>query len=629
MILHPSLSHAGTLIVLPMTLGVFFGYGQEEGTNRRDSLSIVGRSSDAVEEMLMGEDPTTVEALSWERQSTPVSLVGPEKSEKPTPSTPQPNGAPLRSTSRLLYIEASISQTNGLTSLPVDSLLLGSQLATVFRLRIHPGRNWDGHLVVAKQRGERFSDAAMRGSLRYSWEGGGEIVLGDYVVNVSHGLSLSGNRASMGNGARRSTRSRDFLSPFFGTGTMGFLRGGAMVLQAKAAGGVGTFALLLSRRSLAGLTREDGTVRSIDWTGYERTAKEAEKQSALHESVVGVRCSWSNRGIADVGVTWSRTTYDKRVQPESGTGFSGDRSELLGIDLVLASRFSNFSAEIARTWDGALSFVSRGELRPAIGTTCVLLVRSYGDGFSNPHASAFGRHRDGGNERGIYLGFSTLPIPGVAFDAGVDIYRHPGRSTATIFPSSGTEAGVQAILGNNGGVAVTLRLRHRRTLEERLVTSSPSKQFRRDVTSELLSISGMARIPIAAGLQLQCRASTNSHRPDCGLPSSSGSLLGVGVRWRSRFLDVECGGALFSTESYDAAVSIVEPGAARALNAITCYGSGARVALSISWKFWEGGMISSKVGSTMPGWKPSSETGIPDMHPPSLTNFVVEVSAFL
>ncbi len=625
---HTLFLHVATLASAALiAVGSSVGYSQEMERSRGDSAAREVRLRNDDEQILLGEDPVAIEAESWERQSIPVSLA--EMENRGIPASPdQVTGNPrARTSARVLYFESSVSRTNGLMTMPADTLLLGTPFSSLFRLRIHPARCWDAHFVLAKQAGEQFADAAMRGSICYSAEEGVRVILGDYVVNVSHGLALSGNRASIGEGVTRSSSSREQLSPYFGAGTMGFLRGAAIRLMKRMEGGTGNIVIFASRRALAATTREDGTVRSIDWTGYERTEKESQKQSRLHETFFGARCSFGSTSGMSAGVTWSRTLYDRMIVPESGIGFTGDRSEVAGMDLGMNMRHARLSAELARLPDGSLSFVSRAEVRPAVGTTVVVAARSYGVGFSNPHASAFGHHRDGGNEQGIFLAFSTRPVPDLEVDGSVDAFRYPGRSSSTMFPASGTEAGLQTVVGRSTATTVTVRLRLRHSIEERIVTAAPSGEFRRDVMVELLSVGGLVRIPLGPDFQLKCRFSTVSHRPDCGLRSSRGSLLGAGASWRLREAEIEGAMSLFTTESYDAAVSVIEPGAARTISAMTCYGSGARVSVSASWRPWDMLLISLKVGSTMSGWKPSSESGIPDMHPPSLTTFTMELSS--
>ena len=613
------------IIIFAATSGV----SQESDDLEPDSSTIEVPNPTTEEGNLLGEELKAIDALSWERQSTPISLTQtPSRTHEMSPDDPVFQRS-SRSTSYFAYLETSVARSRGGTTMPSDSLLLGSPLSTTARFQIRPAQGCDAHLVVAKQAGEKLGDAALRGSLEYHPGSALHAILGDYVVNVADGLVLSGNRASIGEGTTRAADRRHLLSPFFGTGTMGFLRGAAVALRKRIGGGMGCVVLCCSRRSLAASTREDGTVRSIDWTGYERTDLEVQKQARLHESVFAARCSWETGGGSSLGMTMAASSYDRRIQPESGLGFTGDGSKVLGLDLEAHVGRAVLCSECARSFGGSLSFVARAEIKPALGSTFVILLRSYGTDFSNPHACAFGRHSDGANEQGAFVGFSCRPVPSLGFDGSADLYRYPSRSSTSVFPASGGEAGLRATLECSNGVNLSGRLRARHGTEQRLVESGQSNECRRDVVTDLVSFTGVLRVPLARNLSMHCRVSTVSNLPDCGLTSSHGSLLGLDMRWDSPAFHMTCAYNQFSTETYDAAVYVVEPSAANGLTAWTCYGAGSRWSLSAGWKPWQASSISMRLGSTVCRWKPSSTGSGPVLYPPEQMYFLFEISSFL
>ncbi len=577
----------------------------------------------------MNEDPASIEAASWEHQAAAPSLSRLEFRGRSSHERKTPAERNKGDDHGLIYIETSIARSTGSSSLPDDSLLLGAPFSSILRLKARPFDELDVQFVGAKQSGERFSDAALRGAVRYAPDRRTQIVLGDYLLNAAHGLVLSGSTIAVGEGVGRTGRRHESLRPYFGAGMMGFLRGGAVAQDIGLGAGVLRMTLLASHRSLAASIRDDGSVRSIDWSGYVRTPRESDKQAKLHETLLGARCKVERRGSYAMGVTWYRARFDRPIVAESGLGFSGDRSEVFGCDASVEIHQVEVWGEAAHSFDGASSWVLGLQTNPALDVRAAFLLRSYATDFSNPHASAIGFHSDGSNEQGAFVGFSAQILPTLRFDGSIDLSRFRGRTARNDFPSSGVRAGVQFMIGTKGGVNATLRIRVNHAREVRLVDNGTDETVRREVAVEYLSIGGVVRFPLGGNYIFLCRAASVEQHRELGLASFRGSQLGIGGRLRVESLGADWNIDGFTSNGYGAAVSVVEAAPARGVSAIVCYGDGIRFSACVSWKPIPWMMISGKIGRTVFNWKPSSGDDYPEEEPSPITGLILEICAIL
>lgn len=593
----------------------------------RDTIPADAPSEGADEATFLGEDPATIEAASWERQSAPPSLLLQESGGPSRPDKVTRPGVSRRRTG-FVYIEAGVARTTGSSSMPEDSLLLGPPFSSILRVRVQPSHHWSGQFVAARQSGERISDAALRGSVCYASGQRTQLIVGDYLVNAGSGLVLSGSSVAVGEGVARSRRRRESIRQYFGAGTMGFLRGGILTQEIGLGPGVAGLTLLASQRSLAASIRDDGTVRSIDWSGYVRTAKETGKQAQLHETLLGGRCRWTRAGSYAVGLTWYRARFDRPIEAESGLGFAGDRSEVFGADAFVVIGQTALTGEVARSFDGCTSWVVGVMADPSSHFSIAVHLRSYAEGFSNPHAAAFGAHRDAGNEQGAFVGFSSQLLPAVRVEGSVDMSRFPGRTSGNRFPADNVRGGLQCTLGEGSGGSATVRVRSNHTSEVRIVDVS-SDARRRLLTIAYFSLAGIAKIPLGNACLMQIRAMTAAQHSNLGLRSYRGTLLGVGARWRTESLEMAANLHGFTTDGSGASVSIVEQAPARGVSAVVCSGDGVRWSVHALWNPVPALKVSGWIGKTIHGWKPAMSDGPPDDDLPPLTTMTFEISLIL
>ncbi|MGA9119627.1 MAG: hypothetical protein WB699_09685 [Bacteroidota bacterium] len=610
---------------------------QDSADGQEDSLNSGRLTAGDRREALLGEDASVVEAVSWEMQAIPPSLTASPSNVLHAPSQgPQYDASSTRGVRTIrtsgdgqehfpgdyqtrgrksVYCETTFRQNFGQTSAPPDSLLLGNPFSSVFRLKVEPHPDWSAHFVLAKQSGERYKDASLYGSLRYGNETIEQLIVGDYRFRAGFGLVLSGNQTSFGEGTVRTHSKAGSLVPYFGTGPVGFFRGAAASLKQRLLGGTARLTALVSKRSLAATVQADGSVSAIDWSGYQRTEKELGKQGNLLELLIGLRASWTLPGSVTVGSTWYRSNYDRSILPKSGRGFRGKRSEVGGLDASVRLGQVNLFGEIARGNRGLCSMLAGAEASPAEQLSFVILLRSYAAGFSNPHASCFGRHGDGGNERGAYLGFSTSPLPGIEFNGSVDIYRIPGPTATNPLPTSGQQSGFRTVLRMHNGIVTTIRLRFSRSSELRIVEIEGAGPARKEIGRDRLTVDGVVQLPRSGRLDLKCRLTAVSVRPGYGLASSHGYSIAVSGEYKTRSFQAECSTGLFSAESYEAAVVEIEPDLGRSASAVVCYGSGVRSSLWLSCEPWEWMRVSGKLGVTLTKWRPSHDRPIEGFPP--------------
>jgi hypothetical protein len=595
-----------------VTLAVSVTFGQVGPPAGDDSVRVRGSPERDRDRLFLGEDASTIEAVAWELDAIPPSLVSPARYAKEEDSAfrrdaegewDEPPGG-RRKGEKSVSCEMRFLRTSGSSATPADSLLLGDPMVSVFRLKMTPFQGFNGHLVLGKQSGERVRDASIFGSVSYSRGVLKQIILGDYRFRAGSGLVLSGTVTNYGEGATRGSHTGGSLRPYFGTGLTGFLRGGALELASRIGGGTAAMTVLVSRRSLAAAVQNDGRVSAIDWSGYQRTERELDRQGQLEESLVGVHASWQAFSRSVLGVTWYRSAFSRTIMPRRGLGFRGERAEFAGLEGSVVLRSATVRTEIARDSYGHCSMVTGVKATPAEKMSVAVTARWYAPGFSNPHASASGKHATGENERGLLIGFTTSPVPGLDIEGSLDVYAFPVATSTDPLPSSGREVGLRCTYRSERGIAIATRARITRTSDLRIVSVAGAFPGRREVGRERLSVSNVVQLPAFSGMRVLCRSTIVSVRSEYGLPGSRGYAISLAGTYEDRMLRGQWSFGLFSANRYEAATVDIEPDLGRPATAVVCYGSGSRVSLWFSCAVSGWLEVSGKAGAIFYRWKP-------------------------
>ena len=344
----------------------------------------------------------------------------------------------------------------------VNPRYLGDPGQVYTRFRVSHARDFSFGFTLEKDAGEAvawqprtkqyLSDfISFHGMLenRGRWK---KLVAGDYQLQAGQGLLL-GAGFVMGKGAETITtvrRNQLGIRPYTSAMESGYFRGAAATYA------LGPFELTgfySGTRRDAALPEEadtldgfagDGYIRSVQGTGYHRTAREIAAKRNIREGMAGSNVTYRNRpNTLQLGATALLNRYSVPLvrKPSDYNGFEFNGRDNWNVSLSYSYLWQNVNlfGEVARSKSGGAGLVSGliASLTPKVDLT--LLYRRYDRHFHSFYGNAFGENTRNGNEHGLYWGLKIIPLRKVTASAYYDQFRFPWLKYRVDAPSKGYE----------------------------------------------------------------------------------------------------------------------------------------------------------------------------------------------
>lgn len=255
-----------------------------------------------------------------------------------------------------------------------------------------------------------------------------DLVLGDYSVQIAHGLLFG---RSFG-GRKGGTPTRD---PFGGTSRVrpwrsrtefGYLRGLALSIPIDTLFGVRVGGLaFLSQRFLDGSIAYDPANPpnpriSVDGEGLLASRTDIRRDDQIFERVAGGR---GEIALVDgvLGGTVAVVSRSSRLEQEVSEPALVSRDELASLDLRWRSAEVTGSGEIGLANGKPGLTLASGFGRASLDAT--LAVRYFAPGFSSPYGVTFAESPGSpGGETGLYMGARFRPVRGLGCEIFLDLY---------------------------------------------------------------------------------------------------------------------------------------------------------------------------------------------------------------
>ena len=466
-----------------------------------------------------------------------------------------------------------------------DPDILGAPVRSLSRLSVRFSDRLRAGVLFEKDSGERWNDGFVSGYV--SFRGNGvleQLILGDFNVDAGQGLVLWRAGDGWGGGTGGAIRrSGGRLLPYHMSDESGFLRGAAVVLKTRLSPLQVRCVLLLSRTPLAANVNDKGVVTSFYSSGLYRTDAELEKRGIVHEVLAGTRVEANLRGRGAIGVTFYRSSFGRVVQPGSGFGFSGERSQVVGTDASLVLGPARLFGEIAKSEGGGTGWIA-GATMP-VDTTGKLSIawRDYSIAFNNPHARAYGLQSITTNERGVSIGWLMSLVPGVVLRGHADHCKIPGSTYTSILPRTSSDMMVEVTALPASGIRLGFALRMRRTEVMQAVTGLSTGPTRVQGTFDRNSARITGRLELAPHLESRIRIEHVESRSSVSSKTEKGTMLSQAFRYNTGRVECECGAAFFESESYNARLYDYEGNLHGAVQSPALSGKGSRWHILFCW----------------------------------------------
>ncbi len=251
------------------------------------------------------------------------------------------------------------------------------------------------------------------------------VVLGDYRLSFGQGLVLNndfmGSKAwGTDNIARRTQQPKRHFS----TAESGFFRGAAVAAQ------LGDFSLtaFYSSRWIDANLNDQGEITSLKVDGLHRTPLEMEKRKNTWEQVSGANITYRH-GRFQAGASGVYYRYNRLFNPVLRTYnqyyLRGSDNWNAGIDYSYQLPGFIFAGETAIARNGSVATINMVQYRPSGILNLSLLHRHYPISYNALHAQAFSEGSRVQNERGLYVGVGSQPLPKFNVTAYIDLIRFP------------------------------------------------------------------------------------------------------------------------------------------------------------------------------------------------------------
>jgi len=301
------------------------------------------------------------------------------------------------------------------------------------------------------------------------------------------------------------------------------------------------------------LSQEESTSFSaLQTSGFHRTERELEDKKGVNEKVMAAELSWRKRGF-QIGARGMRFQYskelDRSIQPYSQFGFQGEQGGAIGLDYDYVKSNLNIFGEIARTANGAISYVNGAYLVLDPRLTFAAFHRHFDREYQNPFALAVGESSTPVNEDGLLLGFMSRPAKKWELSAWLDRFRFPWLRFSTDGPSSGWEMMSQLTYKPDKTTEFYVRYRHRErprnSVEDAII------DYVRQTEQHNLRLN--MKFNISESVSLRSRLEWTDYYKE-GNGTQTGTLIYQDIIYRPKSspFDLSVRYALFDTDGYDA-----------------------------------------------------------------------------
>lgn len=408
------------------------------------------------------------------------------------------------------------------------------------------------------------------------------IAIGRYKVSTGCGLLL-GSGFNMGSGTDAARRSGVLVKPHSSCSETGYLTGTALQWGRRV-----EYTLFASSQLTDANLNSNGLISSFKTDGYHRTPLEFSRKHNCRQNTGGAALQYDRQGVA-FGASAFMEHFSHELQNGNGTccGLSADFA-------IRQPGFAVWGETAANLRNCAIATLGNLLLRLPEHHELTMSARYYSPQYESFHSSGMAQ-----SEVHNEYGFMTSIKRGngrIRSDCLVDVFGHPEPCYSASKPSHGLQ--IRSVTSCNGILQGTMKGTFNYKAIQKDCKETGKLEYMNTVRFKLRYESGTEP---GLGTQSQCMFNVSSF-------PGKGHSFGKAIQEQLKYIgkcsngisfDLCLSGCLFSTDSYDSAVSIYENGPRYAFGFMTLSGKGCRLAAMAKVSFPCRLQIVAKIGSTM------------------------------
>lgn len=445
-----------------------------------------------------------------------------------------------------------------------------------------------------------------------------ELNLGHYRVQMGLGLVMNTN-FRLGKLAMLQTmgRSMHTLSAHSSRSVGDHLQGIAATVRLAKQWRVTAFA---SYQTIDATLNNNGSARTLLYSGYHRTPTEMEKKHNTGEADLGASIGWK-QGTLHINANAVYTHYDRPLQPQQNALYrtyaaQGNDFLNMSLDYGWNNHRWAFSGETALNKKGAVALIHTANCKVTDQLSLMLLHRYYDKRYTAQHANSFREGSSIQNEHGIYLGATWQPSRSLYLQGYAD-YAHFSWPRYQV---SATSDAFDALLATRySRKRWTWNLRYRMHIRQH---DDDTKKLIVNQTSHRLRMA----IDWSAASTLTLRTQGDGVVVSEQGSNSRGVMVGQQVRWQQRWLKVTGTLAWFHSDDYDSRLYQYEPSMQYDFSFPAYYGHGIRYSLMAQADIGRHLALTTKLGVTNYFDRSVIGTGQQQIDQSSMADLLVQLS---
>lgn len=379
----------------------------------------------------------------------------------------------------------------------------------------------------------------------------------------------------------------------------------------------------VSHQAIDATLNDNGSARTLLYSGYHRTMTEMEKKHNTLETDAGGSIGWQ-QNTWHIHVNAVYTHYDRPLQPQHNASYrtyvaQGNDFMNGSVDYSWNNHQWAVSGETALNQRGALATIHTVSCRLTDQLSLMALYRYYDKRYTAQRANSFREGSSIQNEHGIYMGATWQPSRSWLIQGYAD-YAH--FSWPRYLVSTASDAFDALLSARYNRKQWTWNLRYRLHIKQH---DNDTKQMIVNETSHRLRMSANWQpSPILSFLMQGDGVVVN----DAG-NNSRGIMVCQQARWQHRWLKVTGQLAWFHSDDYDSRLYQYEPSTQYDFSFPAYYGHGIRYALMAQVNMGTHLMLATKVGVTNYFDRNTISTGLQQVNQSSMTDLLFHLTLTL
>jgi hypothetical protein len=378
-----------------------------------------------------------------------------------------------------------------------------------------------------------------------------------------------------------------------------------------------------SHQAIDATLNDNGSARTLLYSGYHRTPTELEKKHNTQEADLGASIGWQ-QGTLHINANAVYTHYDRPLQPMQNAlyrTYAAEGNDFLNMSLDYGwnnHRWA-FSGETALSKKGAVALMHTANCKVTEQLSMMLLHRYYDKRYTAQHANSFREGSSIQNEHGIYLGANWQPLRSWFVQGYVD-YAHFSWPRYQVSASSNA---FDALLS-----ARYTRKQWTWSARYRLHIKQHDNETKKSIvneTSHRLRMTADWLLLPALTLRMQGDGVVVSEQGS----NSRGVMVGQQVRWQKKWVKVTGTLAWFRSDDYDSRLYQYEPSTQYDFSFPAYYGHGLRYSLLAQTDIGKHLALATKLGVTNYFDRSMIGTGLQQIDHSSMADLLVQLNVKL